>query len=131
MVRRFQSIWLTRPSCLGLREAIRPLAETSHSPRLVVDFCRRLYLALHSLEADPDREAADLSLSEDEVMVINNFVSAQDGDWAADVLLQTRQVLFELTTGREAIQLVSAEEAEKLFVDLAVPGQNLPASGSM
>ncbi len=131
MVRQYRALRLTQQACLGLREAIRPLAETSHSPRLVVDFCRRLYLALHTLEADPDQEAADLALNEDEVMVINNFVSAEDGDWAADVLLQTRQVLFELVMGRAAVTLVSAEEAGKLFKDLAVPGQNLPASGTM
>ncbi len=126
MVRAFCSLRLTQQACLGLREAIRPLGDIAYSQTVVVDFCRRLYLALHVLEADPDLEAVDFLLSEEEIMVINNFLSAEDGDWAGDVLLQTRQVLFELTTGREAVVLASNAAKQKLFQDLATPGEMVP-----
>ncbi len=126
MVRAFCSLRLTQQACLGLREAIRPLGDIAYSQTVVVDFCRRLYLALRTLEADPELEAVDLLISEEEIMVINNFLSAEDGAWAGDVLLQTRQALFELTTGRDAVVLVSREEKQKLFEDLATPGEMVP-----
>jgi hypothetical protein len=127
MPRAFKQLRLTLAMCGGLREAIRPLEETSHSPAAVVDFCRRLYLALYSLEADPELGAVDFPVSEDEIMIINNFLSAEDGDWAGQVLAQTRQVLFELTTGSESVLLASDKDvAAALDAVVLPPGKNPP-----
>jgi hypothetical protein len=82
----------------------------------VKDFCARLYLAHFSLESDPDLEDVDFSVDQDEVMIINNFVSAEDGEWAKGILHQTRQVLYELITGREAVRLASHEDVQRLGV---------------
>jgi hypothetical protein len=116
MGRAFTQLWLTRDICIGLREAIRPFGESAYLPHGTVrEFCIRLYRAHYSLEADPDREAVDFPVDHDEVLVINNFVSVEDGDWAKDVLHQTRQVLYELDTGHEAVRLASAEDVAQMF----------------
>lgn len=105
------------PTCHGLREAIRPGAQAEgDTANRVEEFCRRLYLAFYSLEADPDLETIDFPLGVAEVMLINNFVSAEDGDWAKEILHQTRQVLYELTTGHEAVRLASSADS-KLVLD--------------
>jgi hypothetical protein len=80
----------------------------------VTDFCARLYLAHFSLEADPDLEDVDFLVDQDEIMIINNFVSVEDGEWAKDILHQTRQVLYELTTGHEAVRLASNADVQRL-----------------
>lgn len=120
MGRTFTQLRLTTEICLGLREAVRPFGDAKADTRLVIDFCSRLYLAHYSLESDPDLEAVDFSISQDEVMLINNFVSVEDGDWAKDLLHQTRQVLYELVTGREAVRLASSEDAYGLFKDVTL-----------
>lgn len=120
MARTFQQLRLTRDACLGLREAIRPLNETAYTARKVAEFCTRLYLAFYNLEADPDLEYTDFAIDQDEVMIINHFVSAEDGEWAKDILHQTRQVLYELITGREAVRLASSEDAAQLFEGLTL-----------
>lgn len=117
MARAYQHLRLDMPTCLGLREVIRPgVHDEDDSARQVEVFCRRLYLAMYALEADPDLETIDFAIQSSEVMIINNFVSAEDGDWAKDVLHQTRQVLYELTTGREAVRLASSADS-KLVLD--------------
>lgn len=114
MTRLFKHLSLNKAACEGLREAIRPFAIiTIHQEE--VKFCTRLYLTLYSLEADPDLEYVDFIVDVDEIMIINNYVSLEDGDWAKDVLHQTRQVLYELTTGHEAVRLASSKYAESLF----------------
>ncbi len=112
MARAFQHLRLTGDICLGLREAVRP---SDGPPGRVEDFCTRLYLAHFSLESDPDRKVADFPLDVAEIMIINNHVSSEDGEWAKDVLHQTRQVLYELTTGHEAVRLASSKDADSLF----------------
>jgi hypothetical protein len=119
VVREYQHLRLSRDICLGLREAVRPLvdpAATFAAPSRVMDFCARLYLAHFSLESDPDLKDVDFPIDQDEVMIINNFVSTEDGEWAKDVLHQTRQVLYELITGREAVRLASHEDVQRLGV---------------
>lgn len=111
MARQFRHLRLSRDVCLGLREAIRPLSGL----RKAHAFCVRLYLGFYRLESDPDLETVDLEVDEDDLMIINQFVSAEEGDWAKDVLHQTRQVLYELTTGREAVRLASSQDAAQLF----------------
>lgn len=114
MSRQFQCLRLSRTICEGLREAIRPFASTGRHDDLVV-FDTRLYLAFFSLEADPDLEEVDFPVSVDEVMIINNFVSSEEGEWAKDVLHQTRQALYELTTGKEAVRLATSEQTNRLL----------------
>ncbi len=117
MVRSYQHLRMDMVTCCGLREAIRPgVQEDSDSTSRVEEFCRRLYLAFYSLEADPDLATVNFPLQSSEVMLINNFVSAEDGDWAKDILHQTRQVLYELTSGKEAVRLASSSDS-KLVLD--------------
>lgn len=117
MVRSYQHLRLDIPACFGLREAIRPgVQEDRDTASRVEEFCRRLYLAFYALEADPDLATIAFPIGDAEVMLINNFVSAEDGDWAKDILHQTRQVLYELTTGHEAVRLASSADS-KLVLD--------------
>ena len=60
-------------------------------------------------------------------MLINNFLHSEDGDWASNVLEQTRQAWFELVTESPVVQLASKEESDALFKDLVTPGENVPA----
>jgi len=126
VARPFAGIKLTRDHCAGLREVVRPYNEIELDPRIVEDFCERLYLAYYMLEADPDIEAVGFPISHDEVMVINHFVSAEDGGWSAELLHQTRQALYEQSTGKDAVRLASSEETHALFQDTALEGDNLP-----
>ena len=119
MARVFQHLRLNEAACLGLREAVRPFVGPADWPtRAVADFCERLYLAHFSLESDPDCQTVDFPVNQDEIMLINNFVSGEDGEWAKDVLHQTRQVLYELTSGKPAIRLASVAEAKSVYADL-------------
>jgi len=117
VTREYQHLLLDKLMCEGLREAIRPLVSTSYSPRLVLDFCERLYLAFYSLESDPEKETVDFPIDLEELMVINNFLSSQDGDWAVALLHQTRQVVYELTMQKAAMKLAFSSDVEKLFPD--------------
>jgi len=117
VAREYQHLLLDKLMCEGMREAIRPLASTSYSPRLVLDFCERLYMAFYSLESDPEKETVDFPVDLEEIMVINNFLSSQDGDWAVATLHQTRQVLYELTMNKSAMKLAFSSDVEKLFPD--------------
>ncbi len=121
MARAYQHLRLDMVACLGLRESIRPgVQEDDDAAIRVEEFCRRLYLAFYSLEADPDLETIDFPLNPHEVMLINNFVSAEDGDWAKDILHQTRQVLYELTTGHEAVRLASSADSKLVIEGLTL-----------
>jgi hypothetical protein len=132
MGRAFTQLRLTRDICIGLREAIRPFGESAYLPHGTVrEFCIRLYRAHYLLEADSDLEAIDFPLDRDEVLVINNFVSVEDGDWAKDVLHQTRQALYELDTGREAVRLASAEEVERMFESVTLDPDKGPEEPSV
>ncbi len=128
MVRAYQQLRLDMNTCLGLREAIRPGVpeEGDSSTSLVEDFCRRLYLAHYSLEADPDLETINFPVGVCEVMLINNFVSAEDGDWAKDILHQTRQVLYEHTRGKEAVRLASSADSKLVLEGLTLDPDAVP-----
>ncbi len=127
MVRAYQQLRLDMATCFGLREAIRPgVQEEGGSASRVEEFCRRLYLAFYSLEADPDPKTIDFPLAPGEVMLINNFVSAEDGDWAKDVLHQTRQVLYEHTRGKEAVRLASSADSKLVLEGLTLDPDAAP-----
>ena len=115
MTRKFQCLLLTKAACQGMRELIRPFAVQEAVRSEGSTFCARLYAAFHSLESEPDLEAVDFAADELDIMNINNFVSAEDGDWSDDLLRQTRQVLYELTTGHEAVQLAATAVMEKML----------------
>lgn len=125
--RQFECLRLTVEHCAGLREAIRPLEETALDQDAVIELCLRLYATYYALEADPDLEAVHFPVDRTDILLINNFLSAEDGDWAKDLLHQTRQVLYELHTGKEAVRLASSEDTHKLFHDVAFEGDTPPA----
>ena len=54
---------------------------------------------VEGIEEPADREPRPLALEREDVIIINQFLSEQDGDWAKDVLMQTRRALYELRTG--------------------------------
>ncbi len=110
MSREYRQLCLSKAMCAGLREGIRPPIDRSGPPDGVEDFCRRLYLAYYTFEADPDLDHASFAVNDDDLMIINHFVSSEDGDWAKDVLHQTRQVLYELDTGKVAVRLAANED---------------------
>jgi hypothetical protein len=125
--RQFLHLRLTMDHCAGLREAISPLEPCALEQSQIVNFCARLYITYYALEADPDLEAIPFPADHADIMLINNFLSAEDGDWAKDLLHQTRQVLFELHTGKEAVKLASSEDTHALFQDVALEGDSPPA----
>ena len=100
--------------CAGLREIIRPPVDSS-STNTVLGFCRRLYLSYYVLESDPDIDHTSFAANEEDLMIINHFVSSEDGEWAKDVLQQTRQVLYELATGEEAVQLAASKDMDAVM----------------
>lgn len=110
MGRLFQHLLLNRAACQGLREAVRPFSDED-----ALEFCTKLYAVFYALEADDDKEIVDLYVTVGDVMLINNFVSAEDGDWAKDILHQTRQAFYELNTGKEAVRLASTENVQHLL----------------
>ncbi len=109
MGREYRQLYLSKEMCAGLREVIRPPVDSS-STSTVLGFCRRLYLSYYAFESDPDIDHASFSANEEDLMIINHFVSSEDGDWAKDILQQTRQVLYELVTGEEAVQLAASKD---------------------
>jgi hypothetical protein len=115
--RVFESLRLTRDMCAGLREAIRPFKPVDRD-ETAAPFCDRLYAAFYVLEADADLEAVDFLVDAGDIMLINDCVSAEEGDWAKDVLHQTRQALHELRTGKHAVRLAPADSTDKLLAGL-------------
>lgn len=117
MGRVFGQLRLTRDMCAGLRETVRPFRQVDRD-ETAAPFCDRLYAAYYALEADVDLGAVDFPVDAGDVMLINDCVSAEEGDWARDVLHQTRQALHELRTGKHAVRLAPADETDKLLVGL-------------
>lgn len=104
---------------LGLREAIRPLANPSSSP-IDVGVLIALHEKIMSVLVEFDTEApstVDLVLTRDDCLFISQFVSAQDGDWAADVLKQTRRAWYELKTGVLPAWAEDNEKIRKMMVE--------------
>lgn len=114
MTREFGHLRLDKTTCAGLREIIRPPLDRSGPPDGVTEFCRRLYRTYYSFEADPDLATAIFPVNDEDLMILNHFLSAEDGEWAADILHQTRQVLYEMETGKAAVRLAANEDVERL-----------------
>lgn len=117
MSRKFQCLSLTRQQFCALREALKPYETglTDKDREALNSLCLEVYRALYLFDADQDRKLADLRMSEAWIMFINRCVSQEDGDWALDLLHQTRQALYEMDTGREAIRLASNEDIARLM----------------
>lgn len=115
VTREFKQLRLSKAICAGLREIVRPPLYGSGPPDGVEEFCRRLYRAYYSFEADPDLATTSFTVNVEDLMIINHYVSAEDGDWAADILHQTRQVLYEMETGKEAVRLASSADVKRLM----------------
>lgn len=95
-------ITLTYQQALGLREAMRPLASPPTAPIdpvVLLLFHERVLLMLVAFETTPGMTKGEMALIRDECLLISQFLSMQDGDWAADVLKQARRALHEVRTG--------------------------------
>ncbi len=114
MTRQFKQLRLDKAMCAGLREIIRPSLDREGPPDGVEGFCRRLYRTYYSFEADPDLVTTSFPVNDEDLMIINHFLSTEDGEWAADILHQTRQVLYEMETGKAAVRLAANEDVERL-----------------
>jgi len=107
------SITLTHQQAVQLREAIRPLNNPPSSPidsALLLTLHERILFVLVEFETS-GVATVDLVLTREDALFINQFLSIQDGDWAAVVLKQTRRALYELRTG---ILPAYREDTEKL-----------------
>ncbi len=123
-MRQYQHLLLDVAMCRGLRESVRPLTDgTSIAGGTIREFCERLYLAYYELERDPDLAAIDFAIDLDDVLLINHFVSAEDGDSAEALLAQTRMVLYEFKAKKPAVSLASSKDAALLFEFEADPSK--------
>ena len=96
------TIYLTYTQAAGLREAVRPLSmppSAPFDPMSQVHLHEKILLLLVAFDTSAELEERPLILAREEVLIINQFLSEQDGDWAKDVLMQTRRALYELRTG--------------------------------
>lgn len=98
-----------------LREAIRPLAETPYGQIIIIKFCEKLYSVLLHFETRQVVEVAVMPLTVEEVMIINHFIGVEDGDWARDLLEQTRAVLYEWSTGKSPVYLADPQVMAELL----------------
>lgn len=120
MTREFKHLRFSKAMCAGLREIIRPSLDRSGPPDGVEGFCRRLYRTYYSFEADPDLTSTSFSVNYEDLMIINHFLSSEDGEWAAEILHQTRQVLYEMETGKAAVRLAANKDVERLVGEMSL-----------
>ena len=121
---------VTYQQALGLREAMRPLAMSPTAiiePVVLLLFHEKVLLMLVEFEATATKIAHYLPLSREECLLISQFLSMQDGDWAADVLKQSRFVLYELKSGqrpatKEAVQQLDENCSTEKWVEDSSPG---------
>ena len=109
------TISVTYTQAVGLREAIRPLSmppSAPFDPLTQVHLHERILLLLVAFDTSAEAEVRPLVLTREEVIVINQFLSVQDGDWSKDVLMQSRRALYELRTG---VLPGWAENSEKVW----------------
>lgn len=97
MSRQYRCIELTGEELLALREIIRPFASTNNvlEESVVIDFCKRMYKGLIRLETNDDLEAINLGMDEEDCLLVNHFLGAEDFGGSLGVLRQTWAVLFE------------------------------------
>jgi len=84
-----------------LREAIRPLNNPPASPidsAALLRLVEKILFVLVEFETT-EQAVIEFVLTREDVIFINQFLSLQDGDWAAGILKQSRRALYELRTG--------------------------------
>jgi hypothetical protein len=92
---------LSHVQALGLREAIRPLGMPPGSPieaGLLIALHEKILMVLVDFDTS-NATVLELELTREDVLLINQFLSQQDGDWAAAILRMARRALHELRTG--------------------------------
>jgi hypothetical protein len=112
-------ILVTYQQALGLREAMRPLSAPSDGPIEAVAlllFHEKVMLLLVQFETTPGMAQGSLPLSREECLLISQFLSIHDGDWAADILKQSRRALYEVKTG---VLPAYTEEMNKVWEKVA------------
>ena len=95
------TVTITYQQAVGLREAIRPLNNPPASPldnALLLLLHEKILYALVEFDTIQP-ETYEMVLTREDVLFINQFLSVQDGDWAAGILKQARRALYELRTG--------------------------------
>ena len=94
------TIVITYQQAMGLRETIRPLSNPPGSPidsAVLLLLHEKILFVLVGFDTG-SKEDAELPLTREDIMFINQFLSQQDGDWAVGVLKQARRALYELRT---------------------------------
>ncbi len=93
-------ITMTFSYAMALRDAVRPLSPMlSHDSLIKPVQLISLHEDIMAMLVEFDTEApetADLILTRDGCLLIEQALSSQDGDWAADILKQVRRAWFEL-----------------------------------
>lgn len=123
MSRQYRCIALTPPQLLAVREIIRPFHPTNSvlEPIVVIDFCKKMYKAYIQLQTK-ELDEINLGMSEDECLLINQFIGAEDFEGSLDILRQTWSVLYELenevppqyeSMSAEMLELVRGDDAER------------------
>lgn len=128
------TIWVTHIQAIGLREAVRPLNCPPNGPidpPMLIALHEKILLVLVEFETQ-GVGTADIVLTRDDILFINQFLSVQDGDWAADILKQARRALYEIRTG---VLPGWAGASDKLFADVAAvvdgeKGEDTKSGGS-
>jgi len=95
------TISITHQQAVGLREAIRPLNNPPASPidsAALLRLVEKILFVLVEFETT-EQAVIEFVLTREDVIFINQFLSLQDGDWAAGILKQSRRALYELRTG--------------------------------
>ena len=110
------TIIITHQQAVGLREAVRPLSNPPGSPidsAALLLLHEKILFVLVEFDTGGD-DTQELNLTRDDVLFINQFLSVQDGDWAAGVLKQARRALYELRT---TVKPGYPEDTAKLGLD--------------
>lgn len=96
MTREFAHIELSGQDLLHLRDAVKPLSDCKpYDPACMLAFCRKVYYALLK-QREEKRTYISMPLTVTDVMLLNHFLSTEDGLWALSLLEQTWHVLYEL-----------------------------------
>ena len=120
MSRQYRCIELTPTQLLSVREVIRPFHTTNNvlETIIIIDFCKKLYMAYIQLQTKELKEI-NIAMSEDECLLVNQFIGAEDFEGSLDILRQTWSVLYELenevppqyeSMSAEMLELVRGDE---------------------
>ena len=95
-MRQFRHIEVTKSDALALRELVRPFdnALPDFAKPVLTKLAIKVYAAL--IELENDIESVNISVSEDECLLLNQKIGNEDWDGALPLLRQSWAVLFEL-----------------------------------